>query len=85
MPLPRGYAIRAQEDTHEYWLPNAGELFAGFDGGCEHRVIIASLIDTLHRFPFWAGVGLLLRRFPSDECANFFANAGYVSPNRDLL
>jgi hypothetical protein len=46
MRLPRGQVIRPQEDTREHWLPNAGELFAGSDGGAEHWVIIASLIET---------------------------------------
>lgn len=33
----------------------------------------------------WDGVGTLLQRFSSRECENYFANAGYVLPNRNLL
>jgi transposase len=33
----------------------------------------------------WNAVGQLLQHFRSDECANYFANGGYVPPNRDLL
>jgi hypothetical protein len=72
MRLPRGQAIRPQEDTREHWLPNAVELFAGSDGGAEHWVIIASLIDTLHRFPFgpesaWSSSASLLTNAPTSS------------------
>jgi transposase len=33
----------------------------------------------------WAAVGELLRRFAASECASYFANAGYVPPNRNPL
>lgn len=44
------------------------------------RKLAARSLDAL-----WTAVGLLLQRFPSDECANYFANAGYVPANRNLL
>lgn len=33
----------------------------------------------------WAAVGELLQRFGRRECANYFANAGYLPPNRNPL
>jgi transposase len=33
----------------------------------------------------WTAVGQLLQLFSPDKCANYFANDGYVPPNRDLL
>ena len=33
----------------------------------------------------WNAIGELLAHFQPDECANYFANAGYVPPNRDPL
>jgi len=44
------------------------------------RKTAARSIDTL-----WDAVGLLLQRFQPDECANYFANAGYRPSIRDTL
>lgn len=44
------------------------------------RKLAARSLDAL-----WTAVGLLLQRFPPDECANYFANAGYVPANRNPL
>jgi len=33
----------------------------------------------------WAAAGELLQRFDPSECANYFASAGYVLPNRNPL
>ncbi len=33
----------------------------------------------------WNAIGLFLRRFTPQECANYFANAGYVLPDREPL
>ena len=44
------------------------------------RKLAARSLDAL-----WNGVGLLLPRFAPHECANFFANAGYVPSNRNPL
>jgi transposase len=44
------------------------------------RKLAARSVDAL-----WLGVGLLLQRFSSNECANLFTNAGYVPSNRDTL
>lgn len=44
------------------------------------RKTAARSIDTLG-----AAIGDLLDRFAPDECANYFANAGYVPPNRNPL
>lgn len=44
------------------------------------RKLAARSIDAL-----WDGVGLLLQRFSPRECANYFANAGYVLHNRNTL
>jgi transposase len=33
----------------------------------------------------WAAIGTVLPCFSPDECANYFANAGYVPANRNLL
>ena len=33
----------------------------------------------------WNAVGQLLKRFSPQECANYFANAGYALPNRNPL
>lgn len=33
----------------------------------------------------WSAVGDLLHNFSSTECANYFANAGYLLPNRNPL
>lgn len=44
------------------------------------RKLAARSIDAL-----WNGVGLLLERFSPRECQNYFANAGYVPPNRNTL
>lgn len=33
----------------------------------------------------WDAVAMLLQRFSPTECENYFANAGYVLPNRNLL
>lgn len=37
------------------------------------------------REALWNAIGTLLSRFSPDECANYFANAGYVLPNRNPL
>lgn len=44
------------------------------------RNLAARSLDAL-----WTGVGLLLNRFSPHECANYFANSGYVPPNRNPL
>jgi transposase len=44
------------------------------------RKTAARSIDTL-----WDALGDLLDRFAADECANYFANAGYVLPKRNPL
>jgi transposase len=44
------------------------------------RKAAARSISTL-----WAAVGELLRRYSADECTNYFTNAGYVLPDRNLL
>jgi len=44
------------------------------------RKLAARSLDAL-----WDGVGFLLPRFSPHECNNFFANAGYVPANRNLL
>ncbi len=33
----------------------------------------------------WDAVGMLIQRFSPTECTNYFANAGYVLPNLNLL
>jgi len=37
------------------------------------------------REALWNSIGDLIKRFTPDECANYFANAGYVIPNRNPL
>ena len=37
------------------------------------------------RETLWNSIGDLIKRFTPDECANYFANAGYVIPNRNPL
>jgi len=37
------------------------------------------------REALWAAIGQFLSRFAPDECVNYFANAGYVPPNRNPL
>lgn len=44
------------------------------------RKAAARTVTTL-----WDAVGVLLQRFSPTECANYFANAGHVLPNRNLL
>ena len=44
------------------------------------RKAAARTVNTL-----WDAVGMLLQRFSPTECANYFANAGYVLPNRNPL
>jgi transposase len=44
------------------------------------RKAAARTVTTL-----WDAVGKLLQRFSPTECANYFANAGYILPNRNLL
>ena len=44
------------------------------------RKAAARSLDAL-----WTAVGQLLQRFRPDECANYFANDGYIPPNRNLL
>jgi transposase len=36
-------------------------------------------LDTRSSEATWRGIGLLLAAFTPDECANYFANAGYAS------
>jgi transposase len=40
---------------------------------------------TRSREALWNAIGQLLSRFQTHECANYFANAGYVLPNRETL
>jgi transposase len=40
---------------------------------------------TRSREALWNAIGQLLTRFQTHECANYFANAGYVLPNRETL
>lgn len=44
------------------------------------RKAAARTVSTL-----WEAVGTLLQRFGTTECANYFTNAGYALPNRNLL
>ena len=44
------------------------------------RKAAARSVSTL-----WDAVGKLLQHFSSTECANYFANAGYVPPNWNPL
>ena len=44
------------------------------------RTAAARTVDTL-----WSAIGLSLSAFSPDECANYFANAGYVPFNRNPL
>jgi transposase len=44
------------------------------------RTAAARSIDAL-----WRTIGDLLDRFTPDECVNYFANLGYVLPNRNPL
>jgi transposase len=44
------------------------------------RKAAARSLDAL-----WTAVGHLLQHFSSDECANYFANDGYLPSNRDTL
>lgn len=44
------------------------------------RKLAARSLDAL-----WDGVAILLRHFSSRKCRNYFANAGYVLPNRNPL
>jgi transposase len=44
------------------------------------RTAAARTVDTL-----WGTIGLSLSAFSRDECANYFANAGYVPINRNPL
>lgn len=38
-----------------------------------------------NREALWNAIGQFLSRFAPQECANYFANAGYVLPNREPL
>ena len=40
---------------------------------------------TRNREALWNAIGPLVSRFKPRECANYFANAGYVLPNRETL
>ncbi len=44
------------------------------------RTAAARTVDTL-----WEAIGATLNDFPSTECANYFAQAGYVPINRNPL
>jgi transposase len=44
------------------------------------RKVAARSLDAL-----WTAVGQVLQHFPPDESANYFANDGYLPPNRNLL
>jgi len=44
------------------------------------RKLAARSLETL-----WQGVGTLIPHFSPRECQNYFANAGYVLPNRNTL
>jgi transposase len=37
------------------------------------------------RDALWNAIGQFLSRFAPQECANYFAEAGYVLPNRETL
>jgi transposase len=37
------------------------------------------------REALWSAIGQILDRFAQQECANYFAKAGYVLPNRETL
>jgi transposase len=38
-----------------------------------------------NREALWNAIGRFLSHFDPHECANYFANAGYVLPNRETL
>jgi len=44
------------------------------------RKAAARSVDT-----FWQAIGQALPSFHPQECLNYFANAGYVPPNRNPL